>query len=84
MIRNQHKGQMVSVHYAKKKQAVFPWEGATGKVAVVGKRPKNALVVLDTGDLVVFPAGNLLAAWSRTIPYTPDLSRLIEKEEGDE
>lgn len=55
-------GQRVRIHYRQTVAPHMPHHGATGTVAVAGRRrPRNHAVQLDDGPLVIVPAGNLRA-----------------------
>lgn len=60
MLSNPRVGDRVRVHYRKRVGNFMPWHGRTGVVVVPGRaKPRNHLVRIDAGPLVVVPAGNL-------------------------
>lgn len=60
MLSNPRVGDRVRLHYRKRVGEFMPWHGATAVVVVAGRaRPRNHLVRIDAGPLVVVPAGNL-------------------------
>ena len=62
MIWNPMVGQRVRIHYAKK--TTMPYQDAEGMVEIVTMRhfkgPRNALIKLDDGRLVIVSRGNLV------------------------
>lgn len=66
MLTNPRPGQRVRLHYAAAKRPYFPYHGRTGAVVVGGRgKPRNHLVRLDGGPLVVVPGGNLVPESAR-------------------
>lgn len=62
MIANPKPGTRVRLAYALKRRKFFTLHDKLGTVVVVGRgRPKNHLVRLDGGGLVVVPCGHLIA-----------------------
>jgi len=62
MLSNPKPGQRVVLHYRASARGRMP-HGARGVVEVPGNaRPRNHLVRLDDGRVVVVPAGNLRKA----------------------
>lgn len=63
MLSSPRPGTRVVIHYAAARAAGMPLHGRTGVVVAPGRgRPRNHLVRLDGGPLVVVPAGNLRRA----------------------
>lgn len=62
MIGYPYKGQSVMIWYAKKRAHLWPLHGRWGTVKVFNTKggPKNVLVVLDDGQEVIVPKGNIL------------------------
>ena len=59
MISNPRIGQLVQLHYAKKRVPFAPYHGRQGIVVMCGKgRPRNHGVLID-GELVCVPCGQL-------------------------
>jgi hypothetical protein len=54
-------GMIVKIHYKKKKQEFFSYEGAKGTLLIIarGKGPKNCLIDIN-GKNVVVPYGNII------------------------
>ena len=53
-------GRRVRLHYAERKRPNHPFHGEFGAVTIRSfGRPRNHLIKLDGGRLVVVPAGNL-------------------------
>lgn len=60
MIANPRPGRRVRLHYRRSVAPHAPHHGRAGVVVAAGKgRPRNHLVRLDGGLLVVVPCGNL-------------------------
>ncbi len=68
MISNPKKGQRVQIWYAVTPKRIgerapseyMPHHAAVGRVTISGRgRPRNHGVLLDTGEFVAIPAGNL-------------------------
>jgi hypothetical protein len=54
-------GMTVKIHYKKKKQNFFEYEGMNGTLIIIarGKGPKNCLIDIN-GKNVVIPFGNII------------------------
>ena len=60
MLANPKPGRRVVLHYARRYAASMPFHGRAGVVVAAGTgRPRNHLIRLDGGTLVVVPCGNL-------------------------
>lgn len=60
MVSNPQPGQQVRLHYAKHYAGLMPYHRKQGTVVMAGRaRPRNHLVKINQGPLVVVPAGNL-------------------------
>jgi len=64
MLFKRKKGQRVRVRYKEESRDAMPHHDKRGTLLACasGKAKKNALIVLDTGELVIFPIGNLFKA----------------------
>ncbi|MBU1001636.1 MAG: hypothetical protein KKE73_03830 [Proteobacteria bacterium] len=56
-------GQRVRLHYNPKDASKMPHHGKAGAVVISGRgKPRNHLVRLDNGPLIVVPCGNIYKA----------------------
>lgn len=61
MIANPKPGRRVELRYAARVRPFAPLHGRTGVVVIASRgKPRNHLVQLDGGPLVVVPCGNLM------------------------
>lgn len=61
MLSHPRPGQRVELRYRAETRPVFPWHGAAGVVVTPSHgHPRNHLVRLDCGFLMIVPAGNLV------------------------
>ena len=74
MMANPRPGQRCRLHYVKAKRTHFAYHGRVGVVEIVGRgKPRNHLIRLDDGPLVVVPCGHLnLADQPAPRPATED------------